>query len=67
MAFSTFERSQSKAKLSSVSMRYRFQAIFLTIAPPEQDYISLLKLSIIRQHKIYNKCSITSTKKDESK
>ena len=36
------------------------------MAPPEQDDISLLKLSIIRQHKIYNKCSITPTEKDES-
>ena len=54
MAFSPFERSASKAKLSSVSMRYGFQSNFMTITPPEHDNLSLLKLSLIRESGVYN-------------
>lgn len=37
MSFSSFERSQSKAKLSSVSMKYGFKSNFPIIAPLEHD------------------------------
>ena len=52
--FSAFERSQSKAKFSSMSIKHGFQSSFLTLAPPEQDDLSLLKLHLIRQTKNYN-------------
>ena len=66
IAFSCFERSQSKAKLSSVSMRHGFQTNFVTFAPLEQDDLSTLKLSIIRENKVYNNHDITTNKKKDS-
>ena len=54
LPFSAFERSQSKAKFSSMSIKHGFQSSFLTLAPPEQDDLSLLKLHLIRQTKNYN-------------
>ena len=54
LPFSAFERSQSKAKFSSMSMKYGFQSSFITIAPPEQDNLCLLKLHLIRETKNYN-------------
>ena len=58
MPFSIFERSESKEKLSSVSQRYGFQTTFTTITSPEQDDMSILKLSIIRELKAYNVSTI---------
>ena len=54
MAFSLFKRSQSKSKLTSVSVRHGFQSTFMTISPPEHDDLLLLKMYIIRQKGIYN-------------
>ena len=75
MAFSPFERSQSKSKLSSVSMRYGFQTNFMTIAPPGHNDLPLLKLALIREKKAYNntkvdsddaECSVTDNSNSES-
>ena len=49
LAFSLFEKSKSKSKLTSVSMPHSFQSKFMTIALPEHDDLPLLKMSIIRQ------------------
>ena len=65
LAFSPFERSQSKSKLTSVSMRHGFQSTFVTIAPPEHDDLPLLKMSIIRQKGIYNNKKQQLTAADE--
>ena len=54
VAFSPFERSQSKPKMSSLSPRFGFQSGFLTLSPPEHNDVSLLKLHMIRNQLIYN-------------
>ena len=54
LPFSAFERSQSKAKFSGMSMTHGYQSSFITIAPPEQDDLLLLKLQQIRKTKNYN-------------
>ena len=54
LPFSTFERSQSKAKFSSMSTKHGFKSSFMTITPPEQDDLCLLKLHLIRNSKNHN-------------
>ena len=54
LGFSPFERSQSKSKRNIISMRHGFQSIFVTIAPPDHNDLPLLKISMIRQKRIYN-------------
>lgn len=46
-------------------MRHRFQMHFTTLAPPEYDNTSTLKLSIIRDKK-YNMCTIKSNEKGDA-
>ena len=48
LEFSPLERSQSKSKLTSVSMRHGFQSTFITIVPSEHDNVPLLKMSEIK-------------------
>ena len=54
LAFSQFERSQSKSKRTSISMRHGFQPTFMTISLPDHNDLPLLKMSMIRKKGIYN-------------
>ena len=55
LPFSPLERSQLKATFSSMSMAHSFQSVFLTVAPPEQDDLLLLKFCLIRNFKCFNR------------
>ena len=54
LPFSAFERSQSKAKFGGMSSKHGCQSSFITLSPPEQDNMCLLKLYLIRNTKDYN-------------
>ena len=54
LPFSAFERLQSKAKFSGMSMTCGCQSFFLTAALSEQDDMCLLKLHLIRKSRNFN-------------
>ena len=52
--FSPIERAQTRIRFSSIAMRFGTLSHFVTIAPPEQDDLALLKLHLIRDNNNFN-------------
>ena len=52
--FSPLERAQTRIRFSSIAMRFGTSSHFVTIAPPEQDDLALLKLHLIRDNNNFN-------------
>ena len=55
--FSPFERASARPKLRAMRYRYDIAQHFITVAPPEHDDLSLLRVSQIRKTKCWNDCS----------
>ena len=55
--FSPFEHASARPKLRAMRYRYDIAQHFITVARPEHDDLSLLRVSEIRKMKCWNDCS----------
>ena len=57
LPFSPFERTSSSPKPRAMRYRYGIVQHFITVAPPEHDDLSLLRVLEIRKAECWNDCS----------
>ncbi|ETL25245.1 hypothetical protein L916_20880 [Phytophthora nicotianae] len=52
--FSPFERAATRPKLSAMRIRFGLPQFWVTVAPPEQDVMTLLRIALLRKLKGWN-------------